>query len=237
MELVNYVTPEDTEAYRVKVTVRNNLLLSAIEQAGYRYNTEFAKEIGFQPTRLGLLIGLREAPIKKDGDFTDMAKKIMEVLGAAPSDLWTVEQLNMSLEKNVWEDQFNTEMVRSILGGNVAQLEGAVYKKVEQPEEAMDKKELKDVLEKGLERLTPREKQVLCFRFGLCGQKEHTLEEIAEIMHVTRERVRQIEQKGLRKMRNPSISKTLEAHAEDLMSTDTYKPVWEELEDEDSRND
>jgi hypothetical protein len=58
-------------------------------------------------------------------------------------------------------------------------------------------------------------------------------------MNVTRERIRQIEQKGLRKMRNPSISKTLEAHAEDLMSEDTYKPVWmtEELEDEDSRND
>lgn len=239
MELVNYATPEDTKAYRVKITVRNNLLLSAIEQAGYRYNTEFAKEIGFQSTRLGALIGLREAPIKKDGDFTDMAKKIMEVLGAAPSDLWTVEQLNMSLEKNVWEDKYNTEMVRSILGGNVAQLEGSVYEESEKPEEVLNKKELKAELEKVLGTLTPRETKVLQLRFGLDGCGEHTLGEVGDMLNIGKERVRQIEAKALRKMRDPSRSKAFKGHVEDLMSEDTYKPVWmtEELEDEDSRDD
>jgi hypothetical protein len=42
MELVNYTTPEDTKAYRVKITVKNNLLLTAIEQAGYKSAAEFS---------------------------------------------------------------------------------------------------------------------------------------------------------------------------------------------------
>ena len=131
MELVDYTTPEDLHAYRVKVTVRNNLLLTAMEEGGYKFVAEFAREIGYHPTRVGDLIALREAPIKKDGSFSDMAKKIMEVLGASPSDLWSSEQLNMRLEKNTWEDKYTTDTVQAILGSNVAKLDGAVYKEAE----------------------------------------------------------------------------------------------------------
>ena len=237
MELVDYTTPEDSQAYRVKITVRNNLLLTAIEQAGYRFVAEFAREIGYTATRVGDLIGLREAPIKKDGNFTDMAKKIMEVLGAAPSDLWTVEQLNMRLEKNVWEDQYTTDAVKSILGSNVAQLEGAVYEGVEKPEDQLNKKDLKDMLLQGLESITPREKKVLLLRFGLNQGREHTLEEAAQVMNITRERVRQIEAKALRKMRDPSRSKLFKDHAEDLLSSKKYKPFWMEEENENNRDD
>ena len=238
MELVDYTTPEDSQAYRVKITVRNNLLLTAIEQAGYRFVAEFAREIGYTATRVGDLIGLREAPIKKDGNFTDMAKKIMEVLGAAPSDLWTVEQLNMRLEKNVWEDQYTTDAVKSILGSNVAQLEGAVYEGVEKPEDQLNKKDLKDMLLQGLESITPREKKILLLRFGLDVGGEHTLEEVAQVMNITRERVRQIEAKALRKMRDPSRSELFKEHAEDLLSSEKYQPWWmKEEENENSRND
>lgn len=238
MELVNYTTPEDSHAYRVKITVRNNLLLTAMEQAGYKFVAEFAREIGHSASRLGDLIALREAPIKKDGSFSDMAKKIMEVLGAAPSDLWTPEQLNMRLEKNTWEDKYTTDTVKAILGSNVAQLEGAVYKDVEKPEEQLDKKELKSMLENGLAKLTPREKKVLIFRFGLDDGKEYTLEEVAEIINVTRERVRQIEAKALRKMRHPKTVKSLKDHAEDLLNAPKdYTPFWTEEVDEDSRDD
>jgi RNA polymerase sigma factor (sigma-70 family) len=234
MEIVDYTTPEDSKAYRVKITVRNNLLLTAIEQAGYKSISSFARELGYQSTRLSELIGLKEPPIKKDGEFTEVAKKVMEALGAAPSDLWTVEQLNMRLEKNVWEDQYNTEMVRAILGSNVAQLEGAVYKDAEKPEDQMDKKDLNAALEKGLDDLTPREKKVLILRFGLDGCEEHTLEEAAQLMNVTRERVRQIEGKALREMRNPAISKFLKAHAEELLSGHEYpQPFWMENKKDD----
>jgi len=237
MEVVRYTTPEDSQAYRVKITVRNNLLLTAMEQAGYRYVAEFAREIGYQSSRVGDLIGLREAPIKKDGAFSDMAKKIMEVLGAAPSDLWTTEQLNMRLEKNVWEDKYTTDTVKAILGGNIAQLEGAVYESAEKPEDQLNKKDLRAMLLQGLESLTPREKQVVLLRFGLDESREHTLEEVAQVMDITRERVRQIEAKAFRKLRDPSRTYLFKDHAEDLLSSKKYRPFWMEEKNEDSPND
>jgi RNA polymerase primary sigma factor len=239
MELVNYATPEDTKAYRVKVTVKNNLLLTAIEQAGYKSAAEFARAIGLTEQRVSALVALRNAPINQDGEFSPNAKRIMEALGAAPSDLWTTEQLNMKLKRNTKEDFFSAPTIQAILGGNVAQLEGSVYEESEKPEEVLNKKELKAELEKVLGTLTPRETKVLQLRFGLDGCGEHTLEEIGDMLDIGKERVRQIEAKALRKMRDPSRSKAFKGHVEDLMSEDTYKPVWmtEELEDEDSRDD
>jgi RNA polymerase primary sigma factor len=239
MELVNYATPEDTKAYRVKITVKNNLLLTAIEQAGYKSAAEFARAIGLTEQRVSALVALRNAPINQDGEFSPNAKRIMEALGAAPSDLWTTEQLNMKLKRNTKEDFFSAPTIQAILGGNVAQLEGSVYEESEKPEEVLNKKELKAELEKVLGTLTPRETKVLQLRFGLDGCGEHTLEEIGDMLDIGKERVRQIEAKALRKMRDPSRSKAFKGHVEDLMSEDTYKPVWmtEELEDEDSRDD
>jgi RNA polymerase sigma factor (sigma-70 family) len=64
-------------------------------------------------------------------------------------------------------------------------------------------------LENSLKLLTPREEQVLRLRYGLGGEEIRTLEEIGAMFGVSRERVRQIEQKGLRKLRHPARSKAL----------------------------
>ena len=141
----------------------------------------------------------------------------MEVLGASPSDLWSSEQLNMRLEKNTWEDKYTTDTVQAILGSNVAKLDGAVYKEAEKPEEQLHKKELKSMLENRLATLRPKERKVLIFRFGLDDGKEYTLEEVAEIMNVSRERVRQIEAKALTKMKRPLTIKSLKDHAGELL--------------------
>lgn len=60
-----------------------------------------------------------------------------------------------------------------------------------------------------LETLTPREQKVLKLRFGLDDGCQRTLEEVGREFHVTRERIRQIEAKALRKLRHPSRSKKL----------------------------
>lgn len=239
MEIVNYTTPEDTKAYRVKITVKNNLLLTAIEEAGYKSVAEFSRDIGLTAQEISAFVALRKAPINESGEFCFNAKKIMEALGAAPSDLWTTEQLNMKLKRNTTQDLFSAPTIQAILGGNVAQLEGSVYEEAEKPEEVLGKKELKAELEKVLGTITPREAKVIELRFGLNGCEEHTLEEVGNMLNVNKERVRQIEAKALRKMRDPSRSKAFKDYAEDLMNADKYKPIWmtEELEDEDSRND
>lgn len=65
-----------------------------------------------------------------------------------------------------------------------------------------------------LETLTPRERDVLRLRFGLEDGKARTLEEVGQKFKVTRERIRQIEAKALRKLRHPSRSKKLKDYLE-----------------------
>ena len=78
-----------------------------------------------------------------------------------------------------------------------------------QPAEAASYALLREQLEEVLATLSPREEQVLRMRFGLTDGKNHTLEEVGKEFDVTRERIRQIESKALRKLRHPSRSKKL----------------------------
>ena len=66
-----------------------------------------------------------------------------------------------------------------------------------------------------LSTLTPREEKVLRMRFGIGEESDHTLEEVGKDFNVTRERIRQIEAKALRKLRHPSRSKKLKVFLED----------------------
>ena len=77
------------------------------------------------------------------------------------------------------------------------------------PQDAASHTLLKEQLAEVLATLTPREEQVLKLRFGLKDGRSRTLEEVGEEFHVTRERIRQIEAKALRKLRHPSRSKKL----------------------------
>jgi RNA polymerase primary sigma factor len=77
------------------------------------------------------------------------------------------------------------------------------------PAEAASFRLLKEQLEEVLETLTPREEKVLRLRFGLDDGRARTLEEVGHVFGVTRERIRQIEAKALRKLRHPSRSKKL----------------------------
>jgi RNA polymerase primary sigma factor len=72
------------------------------------------------------------------------------------------------------------------------------------PIEAVIMRTLKDHTENVLKSLTPREEQVLKLRFGIGDGTEHTLEEVGRTFNVTRERIRQIEYKALRKLRHPT---------------------------------
>ncbi|OGP56818.1 MAG: hypothetical protein A2V67_17025 [Deltaproteobacteria bacterium RBG_13_61_14] len=83
--------------------------------------------------------------------------------------------------------------------------------RVEQADEALKRNSLVDELEEALKMLSPREEQVLRLRYGLGEDQDHTLEEIGAQFGVSRERVRQIEQKGLRKLRHPTRARLLKA--------------------------
>ena len=74
------------------------------------------------------------------------------------------------------------------------------------PSEAVINLDLKEQTESVLKTLTPREEKVIKMRFGVGDGSEHTLEEVGQNFAVTRERIRQIEAKALRKLRHPGRS-------------------------------
>ena len=76
------------------------------------------------------------------------------------------------------------------------------------PQDAVADVMLREQLNEVLHTLTPREEQVLKLRFGLDDGRTRTLEEVGQVFNITRERIRQIEAKALRKLRHPSRSKT-----------------------------
>jgi RNA polymerase primary sigma factor len=82
------------------------------------------------------------------------------------------------------------------------------------PAEAVMGLHLQDKTRKVLATLTPREEQVLRLRFGIGERSDHTLEEVGTRFTVTRERIRQIEAKALRKLRHPSRARRLRGFAE-----------------------
>src|SRR5436853_7437849 len=82
------------------------------------------------------------------------------------------------------------------------------------PAEAVINVNLKDQTSQVLRTLTPREERVIKMRFGLEDGSEHTLEEVGQSFAVTRERIRQLEAKALRKLRHPSRGQRLRAFLE-----------------------
>ena len=78
-----------------------------------------------------------------------------------------------------------------------------------QPIEAAIQSDLRETTTRVLASLTPREERILRMRFGIGMNKDHTLEEVGQQFTVTRERIRQIEAKALRKLKHPSRSRIL----------------------------
>jgi RNA polymerase primary sigma factor len=138
----------------------------------------------------------RKATPKEIGDEMDMsADKVKEVLRAAKKTL--------SLETPVGdgEDSSLSDFIEN--------------EAVVSPLDIVLSKNLSDQTRKVLSTLTPREERVLKMRFGIGEDREFTLEEVGEYFNVTRERIRQIEGKALRKLRHPLRSKNLKELLED----------------------
>lgn len=87
-------------------------------------------------------------------------------------------------------------------------------KKIISPADAVMSVTLSEQTRSVLSTLTPREEKVLRMRFGIGEKSDHTLEEVGQDFFVTRERIRQIEAKALRKLRHPSRAKLLKAYLE-----------------------
>lgn len=175
--------------YSVKITVRNNLLLKAIEAAGYKTQADFAKANNISAQYLNSLVAMRTAPISKQGYFTDLAKQLMEILGACPTDLWTEEQLNMELKNNSSILEINKEALLSVLD----KTHTLDHFEDVNPETLLEKKQLKNSVHKLIDKSLPlRYKQIIALQYGLDNAVEHSFIQIGDSFDVSGTRARQL---------------------------------------------
>ena len=142
-----------------------------------------------------------------------VSRQLVQELGREPTPEELARELNMSIEKVREISKISQEPVSletpigeeedSHLGDFIPDDDAPA------PSEAASFVLLKEQLVDVLKTLTPREEKVLKLRFGLDDGRQRTLEEVGKEFNVTRERIRQIEAKALRKLRHPSRSKKL----------------------------
>ena len=141
----------------------------------------------------------------------DRIKRIQEEEGILPSDLrkrWA--QATQKVEQTLRSAQEPMSLESPVGAGDGSEL--ADFIKDEDalaPMDAAAREMLRDQVKSALAVLTDREREVLELRYGLIDGKDHTLEEVGKYFNVTRERIRQIEAKALRKLRHPTRSHQL----------------------------
>ena len=178
---------------------------------GYKFSTyafwwirqSMTRAIACQSRTIRLPVHLSERLATVRKATMDLAHK----LGAMPSRKEIATELGMSLDEldgllrqalttSSLDAPISGEEGRSFLGDLIADSRN------EEPLDAVERRMHHEQLGRWLSYLTAQEKQVLEMRFGLGGEQRHTLAEIGRLMEVSRERVRQVELKALRKLRN-----------------------------------
>jgi len=142
-----------------------------------------------------------------------MTRQLYQELGREPSPENIGERLNMPPERVnellIWAEKvFSLDAPLSEEEENTL---GDIIEDMRErgPVEVTDQRLLREEIRKVLNQLTIRERQVIELRFGLVDDHDHTLEEVGKKLKVTRERVRQIEERAIRKLRHPQASRIL----------------------------
>jgi RNA polymerase primary sigma factor len=146
------------------------------------------------------------------------SRRLMQELGREPTPEEIGEELELDADRvrQIFRISQETTSLEAPVGEDKESLLGDFIpdEKHLTPVEQASRQLLKDHLEEVLDTLSPREAKVLKYRFGLDGGEQMTLEEVGKVFGVTRERIRQIEAKALRKLRHPARRKELRHYLE-----------------------
>ncbi len=191
-------------------------LMKAVEkfeyQRGYKFSTyatwwirqAITRAIADQARTIRIPVHMIETINK----IVRVSRALVQELGREPLPEEIAERMEMPLEKvrNVLKIAKEPISLETPVGEEEDSHLGDFIedKKIESPMESLISSNLSEQTRKVLATLTPREEKVLRMRFGIGESYDHTLEEVGQSFQVTRERIRQIEAKALRKLRHPS---------------------------------
>jgi len=186
---------------------------------GYRFSTyaywwirqAITRAIADQSRTIRLPVHLYEtiSRIKKT------TKMLSQKMGRKPTEEEIAEDMEMTIEKLRFiakSAQLPISLETPIGKEEDSRLGDFIEAEGETPEDEVSKNLLREDLENVLDSLSPRERDVLRLRYGLDDGRMKTLEEIGQIFNVTRERIRQIEAKALRKLRHPNRNSILKEY-------------------------
>ncbi len=143
-------------------------------------------------------------------------RQLVQELGREPTPEEIAEKMEMSVDKvkKVFKISKEPISLETPIGEEEDSSLGDFIedKKIISPQDAVMSITLSEQTRSVLSTLTPREEKVLRMRFGIGEKSDHTLEEVGQDFFVTRERIRQIEAKALRKLRHPSRAKLLKSY-------------------------
>jgi len=145
-------------------------------------------------------------------------RALTQKLGHEPDVDQIAEEVGVTIEKveEIYRISQDTTSLATPVGDDEDSFLGDFIEDTTQPSpyDETARELLRESIETVLDSLDEREAKVLSYRFGLCGEPPKTLEEVGKIFNVTRERIRQIEAKALRKLRHPSRRKKLQDYLE-----------------------
>jgi RNA polymerase primary sigma factor len=172
-----------------------------------RVQRKLVQELGRDPTNEELAL---------EGGFLDeadtlaihTARQVREPLPVELQHRWTLAAIKV--QKTLQSAEEPVSLERPVGDEESSQLGDFIEDdEALEPMDAAAREMLRDQVQNALSILSERERQVLELRFGLTDGKDHTLEEVSRYFNVTRERIRQIEAKALRKLRHPARNKNL----------------------------
>jgi len=155
--------------------------------------------------------------VERLSKYNQAKKRLLQELGREPLPEEIAAEMNEDIEKvkNLEKVSMGTVSLEQPVGDEEGEstLEQFIEdKKTTSPTEATSISILKDQIKEIMEDLTPRERQILKMRFGIDGEVPHTLEEVGKEFNVTRERVRQIQQRAIEKIKEHKKVKELKEY-------------------------
>lgn len=177
--------------YLITLTVKNNIMLNKMKENGFNTAASLSMATNVSQSMIGSYLNLKEIPFsrRKNEEFKESIVKISKTLKMLPEDLFPEQHLRKVLNKNKATLEMSKQEVGNILEYN------------KDPQNLLEFKETEIDIKMALAVLTRREQAIIDFRFGVSGRETKTLQEIGDILGLSRNRICQIEAKALRKLK------------------------------------